>query len=339
MLYKRGSTFHYDFTLGGQRYRNSTKEKSKTRAELVEARLKAKIMEEEAPPVLRRAPLLADFAPRFLAWLESSHLMPSSQRYYRVGWEMIKRTPLAHIKLNRITSDQAWAAGLGGSPSAVNNALRTLRRMLGKAADWHSITRAPRIRLAKELGRSGLLCAEYEARLLAVAEQPLRDVVLIIQDGGMRPAEVFRMLIENINWQRKEYFVPDGKTKNARRFVPLSERVLDALQQRVAGRTSGWVFPAKRSRSGHIETVNKQFIEARNKAGLPPDLVLYSARHTFCTYTLEETGNLAALMKVAGHGDVKTAMKYQHPELDSIREAIDRRNQVTSQSTSQSPTE
>jgi hypothetical protein len=31
--------------------------------------------------------------------------------------------------------------------------------------------------------------------------------------------------------------------------------------------------------------------------------------------------------KVAGHADVKTAMKYQHPETNSIREAIERRNQ------------
>jgi site-specific recombinase XerD len=107
----------------------------------------------------------------------------------------------------------------------------------------------------------------------------------------------------------------------------MSERVMKALMVRVADRSKGWVFPSKRSRSGHIETVEKQFLDARGKAGLGDDVVLYSARHTFCTYALEETGNLAALMKVAGHADVNTAMKYQHPEMSSIREAIERRNQ------------
>jgi len=32
------------------------------------------------------------------------------------------------------------------------------------------------------------------------------------------------------------------------------------------------------------------------------------------------------VMKVMGHTDVRTSMRYQHPVLDSIREAIDLRN-------------
>jgi hypothetical protein len=32
------------------------------------------------------------------------------------------------------------------------------------------------------------------------------------------------------------------------------------------------------------------------------------------------------VMKVMGHTDVRTAMRYQHPILDPVREAIDQRN-------------
>jgi hypothetical protein len=32
------------------------------------------------------------------------------------------------------------------------------------------------------------------------------------------------------------------------------------------------------------------------------------------------------VMNVMGHTDVRTAMRYQHPALDSVREAIDQRN-------------
>jgi integrase len=55
-------------------------------------------------------------------------------------------------------------------------------------------------------------------------------------------------------------------------------------------------------------------------------LVLYCARHTFGTAVYEATGNLAMVMKVMGHTDTRTAMQYQHPTLDPIREAIDQRN-------------
>ena len=38
--------------------------------------------------------------------------------------------------------------------------------------------------------------------------------------------------------------------------------------------------------------------------------------------SLKKTGNLKAVMKVMGHKDVKTAMKYQHPEIDIVRAAL-----------------
>jgi len=35
------------------------------------------------------------------------------------------------------------------------------------------------------------------------------------------------------------------------------------------------------------------------------------------------TGNLAAVMSTMGHRDVKTAMHYQHPEVEVVRVALD----------------
>ena len=61
--------------------------------------------------------------------------------------------------------------------------------------------------------------------------------------------------------------------------------------------------------------------EARDKAGLPKDLVLYCGRHYYGTRVLRKTGNLAAVMKSMGHKDVRTALRYQHLELDIVRNA------------------
>jgi hypothetical protein len=41
---------------------------------------------------------------------------------------------------------------------------------------------------------------------------------------------------------------------------------------------------------------------------------------------LQSTGNLKAVMDSMGHVDWKTAMKYQHPELEIVREAINSRH-------------
>jgi hypothetical protein len=52
----------------------------------------------------------------------------------------------------------------------------------------------------------------------------------------------------------------------------------------------------------------------------------YCGRHDYGTRVLKQTGNLAAVMKSMGHKDVKTAMQYQHPELEIVRAALNQTN-------------
>lgn len=323
-LYRRAETWHYDFSMAGQRYRGSTKETVLSRARKVEALTMTEARDRGPAVIPKRAPILRDFSNRFLQWVDASQLEPASKLYYRNGWRMIRETPLAGMQLDRITADQIQGVRFEGSSANTNNGLRTLRRMLGKAAEWGVVRAVPRIRLAKEHGRSLLIDRETEARLLAVAAQPLRDVLVIMLDTGMRPQEVFRMRWEHVDWELGTIFVPYGKTQNSRRHVPLSQRVKDALVVRKVER-EGWVFPSH-SRAGHLTTVAKAFAEARQKANVSPEVVLYCARHTFATHALAATGNLAAVMKALGHSSAQTAMIYQHPSIEAIRQAIDSRN-------------
>ena len=106
---------------------------------------------------------------------------------------------------------------------------------------------------------------------------------------------------------------------------------MEMLKVRLAGKDSeAWVFPSARSRAGHIVTVEKQFLSVRKKMGLDKRFVLYSARHTFGTH-VSRTGNLKLAMAVLGHSDVRTAMRYMHPETELIREIINQKNAVPQQ--------
>jgi integrase len=153
-----------------------------------------------------------------------------------------------------------------------------------------------------------------------------------MRETGMRnERELYRVRIENIDWMSKLIFIPDSKTPSGRRRVPMSDRAMAILSIRCASRSEGWAFPSKRSRAGHLTTVGKLFREARDKAGLPPELVLYCSRHDYGTRVLRETGNLAAVMKTMGHKNVRTAMRYQHPELDIVRDALNATRTMTLQ--------
>ncbi len=140
------------------------------------------------------------------------------------------------------------------------------------------IGRAPKIKLFKERGRHLRLDDEAERRLLAGASacnwrkrtvELFRDIVILMRDRGMRnERELFRIRIENLDWQNLVIFVPDSKTPEGRRLVPMSRRVFEILWKRCGLRQEGWVFPSRRSVSGHLRSICNLFRQARNKAGL-----------------------------------------------------------------------
>jgi integrase len=319
-LCKRGGIFHYDFAVDGRRFRGTTKEKTASRARMIEAALINDARQRKLT-VRRRSLTLLEFSDRFLGWVGETHLEPKSKQYYRGGWKMLEATPIAAMRLSHITTDDAGVLRFAHSPANTNRALRTLRRMLGKAAEWGLIIAAPRVKLLKEEGRSALIDKDTQAALLAAAPQPLRDVAIIVLDSGMRPSEVFQMCWEDLTWDPGTIFVPRGKTKRSRRYLPMSDRVIEALQARRNGQTEGWVFPSD-SECGHTITVAKAFANVRDDLGLSKEIVLYSGRHSFATKVMGATGDLSLVMRVLGHSNAQTAMIYQHPSLETVRAIV-----------------
>jgi integrase len=329
MLRQRGDTYHYDFTIRGQRHRGSTQEKSFAAARRFESDLMVEIKNGNKAAINRIPPTLNEFQERFFKWLEATGLEVGTKTYYDTGWKLLKDSRLASLRLTDITTDEAATVKLGKGPSNANCAFRTLRRMLGKASEWGLIAKPPRIKLAKETGRQELIEPWMEQKLLLVAKGSLRDVLLIMLDSGMRPSEIFRMRWVDIQWERGTIFVPKGKTPKARRYVPLTDRVRQALEVRRPKQEGQWVFPTSKlmpTKCGHIVSLQNAWRKARKDAGLPDTLKLYCARHTFATNALDLTGNLAAVMQAMGHSGTAVAMRYQHPDVLKVRDAMDAKN-------------
>jgi integrase len=328
---KKSKFYWYDFTVRGERYRASTGETTAARASKI-AGLKLAAALEGSNPLDRKAPVLRDFSKRFLEWVTAARLEPKTKLYYQDGWRLLSQTEIVGMRLDLITNDAVETLSFPGSASTTNCALRTLRRMLHRAEEWKLLRRAPKLKLVKEYGRSLTLDHEAEKRLLVGAMacqwknnifERFRDVVIMMRDTGMRnERELYHIRLEHLDWQNRTIFVPDSKSEEGRRKIPMSDRVFDLLRVRCGTRTGGWLFPAKRGRTGHLTTLAERFREARDKAGISEKMVLYCGRHDYGTRMMNKTGNLKAVMKVMGHRDVKTAMKYQHPEIDIVRAAL-----------------
>jgi integrase len=205
---------------------------------------------------------------------------------------------------------------------------RTVFELRSLAQEWGILQNAAKVKLRRENMRSRTFSADQEKAVLAVAPQPLHDVFIICQDSGLRPDEIIRLRWDNILWDKNLIYNPNGKTERSRRHVPLSDRVRTLLRVRAQGSKSEWVFPSTRKKGKHISyfPVAKGFAKARKDAGLPDDLVLYSARHSFATDMLDRTGNLIMVQRLLGHESVTTTQRYVHPEMKGLAEMVNERN-------------
>jgi integrase len=65
----------------------------------------------------------------------------------------------------------------------------------------------------QERARERIIDAEIDTKLLPFCKQPLRDILMIMRDSGMRnQKEVFRMRWEHLDWGNKRYFVYESKS-------------------------------------------------------------------------------------------------------------------------------
>jgi integrase len=323
-LYKQPKSpfWFYDFTVNGVRARGSTKQTVKYKAQLVLDGKKQKARMSGVESLTRKVPTLAEFMPTFLERIKlSEKLMDSTKRFYACGVDLLKACALAGMKLDAINDFACETIKFPGSNNYnANKALRTLRKILTVAQGFKLLSGTlPKITMRPVVGRS-VAMSRADADLIA-ANMPAghaKDCFMILRGTGMRPSEAMCMRWEYMQWSTGIYANPNGKTKSAKRPVPLLNGSLDVLRRRHMQQgfpVSGWVFPAKAktSKTGHLVTITKAFKEAREKAGLPAAMCIYTARHGALT-DLGAVVSTAELMLYGGHSKAQTAMIYQHPQ-------------------------
>ena len=89
-------------------------------------------------------------------------------------------------------------------------------------------------------------------------------------------------------------------------------------------RRAGYFRP-ERSASGHLRSICNLFRKARNKAGLPKELVSLLCATRLWYASSDANRQPCCRNENDGAPDVKTAMHYQHPELEIVRAALDYR--------------
>jgi integrase len=247
-IYKRGNVYWYKFMWNREPVRKSTKQGNKKVARDMESAHRTALakgevgIREKAP-----APALKDFLKNdFLPFAKTKHVAkPLTYRYYKQGSNLLEKSALAKLPLDQVTDQHAEAFAARNSamsPSGINRGLRTLRRVVNLAYAWGKIEKPTKITLAKgERQRERVLALEEEEKYLNACPQPWRDCATLIRDEAFRPGEVFALRWPHVLLNDDGtglIQIVDGKSKAARRVLPMTPRVHALLLARhiAAGR-------------------------------------------------------------------------------------------------------
>ncbi|HZP01225.1 MAG TPA: site-specific integrase [Terriglobia bacterium] len=321
-VYKRGEVYWYDFWFRGQRIRESTGLSNKNAAETAESIRKAGLAEGRVG-IVRREPRrkFEDFANNdFLPWSEKQHVAhPRTYMRCKTSSHPLNtffgKLPLdvigtAHVaKFKQVRSDDV-------STAATNRDVAALRFMLNYAMRKGLISRNPvhGVRLLPEgPGMMRIVFQEEQRKYLARANPLLRDVATLILETGMRPEEVFTVRKENVHLAHGFVFVPTGKTRFARRMIPLTETAKAVLKRRVRGAKRPYIFPGRHDPNQPLATLKKSHAEALKDAEINPPFRVYDLRHTFGSRSVMAGVDLPTLKELMGHSEISTTLRYIHP--------------------------
>ena len=350
MIFKRGKKgiYWYRFQWNGKLIRESTKQTNDKVARQMESAhrtslAKGEVGIREKKPALTLREFLKE---KFLPDAETNHAAkPRTLRYYKQGANMLLKSDLAGLRLDELTDEHAQdfkTEYSGLSASGINRGLRTLRRALNLAHKWRKLEHPVKITLASgERQRDRVLTEEETDAYLNASPQPWKDCATIIVEQGFRPGEVFVLKWEHVFFSKDGtgmIQIVDGKSKAARRILPMTPKVYALLKARHKASGSpeeGWIFPTA-SREGNFNqhTAKDQHAKALKDAGFETEekahsnnrpfsfFVPYVLRHTALTRIGESCNDPFTLMRIAGHSTITMTQRYIHPQDEAIEKVF-----------------
>jgi integrase len=369
-IFKRGRTYWFHFWWNGEHIQRSTRQGNPRVARQMEAAHKTALAKGELG-ILERKPAatLKEFSQRFVDYVQTrSAEKPKTVEFYAQQMaRLLEFEPLASARLDAIDesliekfvqwrSQQASRAGANRkkkvpaksrrviSAATVNRSLATLRKLLRLAHEWRLINRIPRVRLLPgERNREFILTHAQERLYLEMATQPLNDVATLILDTGLRIGEALALEWSDIHLEPASgakfgyLHVRDGKSRFARRNVPLTARVRAMLESRTAEAKALAVFAESAARpmlNSPLDHLHRELCEALKMSG---EFVLHSLRHTYGTRLGEAGADAFTIMRLMGHSSVTVSQRYVHPTPEALEWAVERLEGLNQRTTNSLP--
>jgi integrase len=294
----------------------------------------------------------------FDSWLKGREVESSEGTYVRYKGIVDKFLkflgPKSHNSLQSLTSEEVerFRDELIDTVSTgtVNTYLKVLRVALGKAAKKHLIEKNPasvvdNLDRHDKHERRPFKLAELK-KILAVANQDWRNMVLIGLYTGLRLSDIANLTWANLDLQNQELTLSEKKT-GATRSIPIAKPLLKQFEtlpvsddpnapfcHSLVGKTESWLSNQFYDLMTSVGLVPKRDHvskgKGRDRRRTQSKITFHALRHT-ATSLLKNAGVSDVVARdIIGHESEAVSRQYTHIDTETKRAALDKMPDVLS---------
>lgn len=137
-------------------------------------------------------------------------------------------------------------------------------------------------------------------------------IIMFAYASGLRLGEVVRLKLTDIDRQRMQVRVEQGKGRKDR-YTKLSEKILPVLDKYLEEyKPEELIFNGEKGKAYSERSVQEVVKSIAIKAGIAQKVTPKTLRHTFATHSLENGIDLRYIQSMMGHASSKTTEIYTH---------------------------
>ncbi len=221
------------------------------------------------------------------------------------------------------------------STAETNKELKLLKRVMRAAAEKGFKNQIADCKLPlfkkADKGRIRVLNYEEEKAMLETAlklgKTEVYNFLIIGLNTGCRPAEIYGLKFENIDFTKNNITVYQPKVKESK-TIPLNDTLRQLLLTLTANQKGEYIL-TNNNKPFHNSFFCKLWRIVRTNAGLDKDVIPYTLRHTFATRLCEAGVPVRRLMNYTGHKTLAMVMRYTHTEnADSDLKLLDAKPKI-----------
>lgn len=318
------------YFVAGKQKCESTGTSNKRLAKRIFDKRKGEIAEGRFELPIANPPRLMKFSEEFL----DSIRHPNTKKRYRSSVVNLRAyfgdARLSEIRVAGIDDFKATRLANKVRAATVNRDLAVLRRMLRIAERRRLIVASPfrkveMLEETKERRQPHILTFEEEEKLLPVAPDNIRALVVLILETGLRSGcEALSLKWEDVDFANDVIRVRESKTLAGIRNVPMSKRCKTELlrwRARLGPEFSEYVFANPKRPATHLKDFRRAWPKALKAAGLGYFWV-YDLRHSFASRLTQAGVSPVFVAQIMGHSSPSILQTYARAIDEFRRSAI-----------------